>query len=288
MLKRNITAAVLIAIALFFILYLRTFYVELTDILFFAFMLFGAFEMWLVGKKSGFNGMLLPLVVFATAVYPLFYFFGGIGTLFAAMISLLCAATVFLFKRERYTINDLLYTVLILFYPMILTTSFFVINHGIGSLLGILFVLFVTLLSDAFALFAGMLFGKKKLIEDVSPKKTVAGAVGAYVGGLIGATIILLLFDVFAVFKNLGNVGIIRLFEHYYISIPVYFVLAILCTTLAIIGDLVASLIKRRMGVKDFGKIFPGHGGVMDRMDSLLFVAPIVALFFTIYGGVIS
>lgn len=288
MLKRNITAAILIAIALFFILYLRTFYIELTDILFFAFMAFGAFEMWQVGKRSGFNAILLPLIVFALTIYPLFYFFDAAGTLIAAMISFLCAATVFLFKRDKYTIHDLLYTVLILFYPMILTTSFFEINHGMGSLLGILFVLFVTLLSDAFALFGGMLFGKRKLMEDVSPKKTVAGAVGAYLGGLIGAMVVWLLFDVFSVFKNFGNVGIIRLFEHYYISIPIYCVLALFCTTLAIIGDLFASLIKRKMGVKDFGKIFPGHGGVMDRMDSLLFVAPVVALFFTIYGGVIS
>ena len=284
MLKRNITAAVLIVIALLFIGYLRTLFIELTDILFFAFMIVGAVEMWQVGKEAGRFAFITPLILFAVIIYPLFYFFGGSGVLFSAMIALLCATTLFLFKRETRSFDDLTYTVFILFYPMILSTSFFVINHGAGSLLGILFVLLVTLLSDAFALFAGMLFGKKKLMEDVSPKKTVAGAVGAYVGGLLGATVVLLLFDVFGVFKNFGNVGIIRLFEQYYISVPVYFVLSVLCTTLAIIGDLVASLIKRRMMVKDFGKIFPGHGGVMDRLDSLLFVAPVVALFFTIYG----
>lgn len=284
MLKRNITAAVLILIALLFIGYLRTLFIELTDILFFAFMVVGAVEMWQVGKEAGRFAFITPLILFAVIIYPLFYFFGGSGVLFSAMIALLCATTLFLFKRKTRSFDDLIYTVFILFYPMILSTSFFVINHGAGSLLGILFVLLVTLLSDAFALFAGMLFGKKKLMEDVSPKKTVAGAVGAYVGGLLGATVVLLLFDVFGVFKNFGNVGIIRLFEQYYISVPVYFALSVLCTTLAIIGDLVASLIKRRMMVKDFGKIFPGHGGVMDRLDSLLFVAPVVALFFTIYG----
>ena len=287
MLKRNVTAAVLVIVALVFIIYLRTFYIELADILFFAFMAAGAFEMWQVGKKVGYNAFGLPLILFTVIVYPLDYFYGGTGILLASILSLLIATTVFLFCREKYMLNDLLYTVLILFYPMILTTTFFEINHGAGSLLGILFVLFVTLLSDAFALFAGMLFGKKKLIEDVSPKKTVAGAVGSYLGGLLGATIVLILFDVFNVFKNFGNVGIMRLFDKYYLSIPIYYALALICTTAAIIGDLVASLIKRRIGVKDFGKIFPGHGGVMDRLDSLLFVAPIVALFFTIYNGVI-
>ena len=287
MLKRNLTAAILICVALLFILYLRTFYVELTDILFFAFMGLGAFEMWQVGKKSGYNAFWLPLVLFSVAFYPLFYFFNTAGLLLAAMLAVLSAGACYLFSRNKNELNDLFYTIFILVYPMVLTTSFFVINHGAGSLLGIFFVLFVTLLSDAFALFAGMMFGKKKLMEDVSPKKTVAGAVGAYVGGLIGATAVLLLFDLFGVFKNFGNVGIIRLFEHYYITVPVYFILALLCTTAAIIGDLVASLIKRKMGVKDFGKIFPGHGGVMDRLDSLLYVAPIVALFFVIYNGVV-
>ena len=286
MLKRNLTAAVLVAVALLFILYLRTFYVELTDVLFYVFMAFGAFEMIRVGKKCGYEPFVLPLAVFAVAVYPLFYFFSAAGILFASMIAVLTALAVLLFNRNTRSLNDLLFTILILFYPMILCTAFFVINHSSAGLFGIFFVLFVTLLSDAFALFAGMLFGKKKLMEDVSPKKTVAGAVGAYVGGLVGATAVLLLFDVFGVFKNFGNVGIIRLFEEYFISIPVYFALALVCTTAAIIGDLVASLLKRKTGVKDFGKIFPGHGGVMDRLDSLLFVAPIVALFLTVYMGV--
>lgn len=286
MLKRNLTAAVLIAVALLFILYLRTFYVELADVLFYVFMAFGAFEMVRVGKKCGYEPFVLPIVVFAVAVYPLFYFFSAAGILFASMIAVLTALATLLFNRNTRSMNDLLFTILILFYPMILCTAFFVINHSAAGLLGIFFVLFVTLLSDAFALFAGMLFGKKKLMEDVSPKKTIAGAVGAYVGGLVGATAVLLLFDVFGVFKNFGNVGIIRLFNEYFISIPVYFSLAVVCTTAAIIGDLAASLLKRKTGVKDFGKIFPGHGGVMDRLDSLLFVAPIVALFLTVYAGV--
>ena len=125
-------------------------------------------------------------------------------------------------------------------------------------------------------------------MEDVSPKKTVAGVFGAYFGGLVGATATLLLFDVFSVSKNIPNVGMLSLAGGYDVSIPLYFGLALLCTTLAILGDLVASLLKRKMGVKDFGWIFPGHGGVMDRLDSLLFVAPLVAFFFTIYNGVVG
>ena len=288
MLKRNLTAAVLIAIALFFLLFLRTFYVALVDILFYAFMVFGGYEMIRAGKEGGYRAMVLPLIVYALAFLPLFHFFKMTGVLLAVMLSLLFGLCDFVVERKKYALNDVLYTVFVLFYPLVLCACFFYINHEAGNLLGIFFLLLVTLLSDAFALFAGMLFGKKKLIPDVSPKKTVAGAIGAYVGGMVGAGITLLLFDGFRVFKNFKNIGLIRVFDHLYQSIPVYLSFAVVCTTLAIFGDLAASLIKRKIGIKDFGRIFPGHGGVMDRLDSLLFVAPAVALFFTIYNGVVG
>lgn len=288
MIKRNLTALVLIAVALFFLLYLRTFYVAYVDILFYAFMLFGTYEMIRVGKSRGYQALLIPLIAYALAFLPLFHFYRLTGVTLALMLSLMIAFGDFLFARRSRTLHDFFYTIFVLFYPMLLCSTFFYINHEAGNLLGIFYLLFVTLLSDAFALFAGVLFGKKKLIEDVSPKKTVAGAIGAYVGGMLGAGITLLFFDGFRVFKNFNNVGLIRIFDHLYISIPVYLSFAIVCTTLAIFGDLAASLIKRKMGIKDFGKIFPGHGGVMDRLDSLLFVAPAVALFFTIYNGVVG
>ena len=286
--KRNLTAVALIGVALFFLLYLRTLYVALADILFYAFMLVGGYEMVRVGKKAGYNTLWLPLLVYALAFLPLFHFYKLTGVLLDVMLSLILLLVLFILQRNKYTLNDTLYSIFVLFYPLVLCASFFYINHEAGNLLGLFYLLFVTLLSDAFALFAGMLFGKRKFMLDVSPKKTWAGVYGAYLGGLIGSTIVLLLFDVFRVFKNFGNVGLIRIFDQLYISVPVYLCFALLCTTLAIFGDLAASLVKRKMGVKDFGTIFPGHGGVMDRLDSLLFVAPAVCLFFTIYNGVVG
>jgi len=288
MLKRNLTAIVLVAIALIFLLWLRTYHVALADPLFFAFMALGAFEMWQVGRKSGYHALPIPLIFYGVAFYPAFWFYSLTGALLVFFLAAIVAFSDYILERKKHEVNDLLYTFLILIYPMLLCSAFFYINHEAGGLLGLFFVLAVTLLSDAFALFAGVLFGKKKLIEDVSPKKTVAGVFGAYFGGLLGATATLLLFDVLAVASALPNVGLLGLQGGYGVSIPLYYSLAILSTTLAIFGDLAASLLKRKLGVKDFGKIFPGHGGVMDRLDSLLFVAPLVALFFTIYNGVVS
>ena len=285
MLKRNLTAIVLVSIALLFLLYLRTFHTAFADVLFLAFAFLGGAEMVLVGKKSSFNALLIPLAVFALAVYPCFWFFGATGVLAAFSLSCVSALGDFILERKKFELKDLEYTVLILVYPMLLCSLFMLVNRSYGNLLGIFYILFVTLLSDAFALFAGMLFGKKKLIEDVSPKKTVAGAVGAFVGGLIGATVVLLLFDVFRVFDRLPNVGLTHLFDKVGFSVLAYLLFAPVCTLLAILGDLAASWLKRKMGIKDFGKIFPGHGGVMDRLDSLLFVVPAVFFFFVIYNG---
>lgn len=117
--------------------------------------------------------------------------------------------------------------------------------------------------SDVFAYFTGCYFGKTKLLEAVSPKKTVEGAVG----GVLGAGIGFLLFSIFFG-ANIGYVHPVGLF-----------VCGIFAAASGQVGDLVASAIKRQYGIKDYGKIMPGHGGAMDRFDSVLFVAPVMYLY---------
>lgn len=113
--------------------------------------------------------------------------------------------------------------------------------------------------TDTFAYFVGVFFGKHKLCPHVSPKKTVEGAIG----GVLGCTIITVIY-----FKVLGINNIL------YTIIFSMFVSAF-----SIIGDLLASKIKREHGIKDYGNFLPGHGGILDRFDSLLFVAPVVYYF---------
>lgn len=122
---------------------------------------------------------------------------------------------------------------------------------------------------DSFAYFTGMAIGKHKLIPDVSPKKTVEGAIGGIVFGT--ATI----------------VGYGALVGRYLITdlnariLPLIVVGIILCI-ISQCGDLIASLIKRHFGIKDYGKVFPGHGGVLDRFDSIIVTAPILYILFSI------
>jgi len=127
----------------------------------------------------------------------------------------------------------------------------------------IFFTLCAAWLTDAFALFAGVKFGRHRMAPKISPKKTWEGAAG----GLVGATLV--------------NVGFALLFnrfflERYALSLPGVALLSLACGAVSMMGDLAASVLKRNYGFKDFGKIFPGHGGVMDRFDSVLLVSPFV------------
>ena len=117
--------------------------------------------------------------------------------------------------------------------------------------------------SDMSAYFTGMLFGRHKLIPEISPKKTVEGAIG----GVVCATLLMLLYG-FIVSRTTDFT------PNYYVLAFCGFVLS----AVSQVGDLIASLIKRERGVKDYGKIFPGHGGVMDRFDSILSISTILMI----------
>ena len=118
--------------------------------------------------------------------------------------------------------------------------------------------------SDIMAYVTGRLCGKHKLAPHVSPKKTIEGAIG----GLLGAAVGLCIFG--TVMNNNYGVGL---------SMVTLFISGILGGAAGQLGDLSMSLIKRNVGIKDYGKLFPGHGGVLDRFDSILFTAPIFELY---------
>lgn len=124
----------------------------------------------------------------------------------------------------------------------------------------IVFVLVVVWFGDTGAYFAGRFLGKTKLYEAVSPKKTWAGAFGGLGGSLLGGLIMKAFF-----LKKLGWVDVVLL------TLP--------GAALAQMGDLAESLIKRSTGVKDSGAILPGHGGILDRIDAVLYFAPWVYLY---------
>ncbi|MBQ0018142.1 MAG: phosphatidate cytidylyltransferase [Clostridiales bacterium] len=112
--------------------------------------------------------------------------------------------------------------------------------------------------SDIMAYFTGMLLGKHKLAPNLSPKKTIEGAVG----GVVGAGLFCLVFGLIVDGPGMG--------------LLLYFVLGAVTGAVSQCGDLTASAFKRKMGIKDYGNLIPGHGGIMDRFDSVIFTAPFV------------
>ena len=121
--------------------------------------------------------------------------------------------------------------------------------------------------ADAGAYFAGSLLGKHKLCPKISPKKTVEGALGGILAGVVGAVILAVVFQSF-VFGSVWQVQYLLLV-----------IMALAGGVVSIIGDLSFSSIKRSCKVKDYGSVIPGHGGILDRCDSVIFTAPFIMLF---------
>ena len=117
--------------------------------------------------------------------------------------------------------------------------------------------------SDTMALFAGMAFGRHKLAPLVSPKKTVEGALGGIVGGMVGMVLFRIIFF---------------LCTEVQLNIAWCVLLGLVGAVMGQLGDLVFSVVKREHGIKDYGRLLPGHGGVLDRFDSVIFAAPVLWL----------
>lgn len=170
--------------------------------------------------------------------------------------------------KVKRNISDIAITAIsIIYIPCLFSFMKAILNMNHGRLL-IWYVLFGAFASDTFAYLIGSKFGKNKLCPNISPKKTIEGSVGGICGVIIAYIILTL--------------GI-----NYYTEISmnvIYWVLVGIVASIAgQMGDLTASAIKRHCGIKDFGKIMPGHGGILDRFDSLIFVAPIVYIFIEMY-----
>lgn len=188
--------------------------------------------------------------------------------LFSSMVLL----AVVVFRFEKYNIVDVAITVFGGFYVVMLLSYFDKLRYVSKD--GGVYLFFIALggavMTDTFALFVGKAFGKKKLIPSVSPKKTVAGSVGGFLGSIIIISI----------------AGAVFCFAGIYTELAIYHypIIGAIVGVTAQIGDLVASSIKRYAGVKDFGKIIPGHGGILDRVDSYIFTIPVVYYYLLIFG----
>lgn len=193
---------------------------------------------------------------------------------------------------NNFALDKSVYTLSVMVYPGLLFLFIQMINHlaefpfakdymastdnglNLIVLFALLLVFVVTMLTDTMALLVGCKLRGPKLCPKVSPNKTISGAIGGLFGGVIGALLLLLVFSLFPEF--LQQYGAIKG------SVWHIIVISIVGSVISQAGDLVASALKRKAGVKDYGNIFPGHGGVMDRVDGLIFNALVVFIAFTL------
>lgn len=238
------------------------------------------------------------------------------GLLIVFLIGAMLCLTIFTFKPSRHsaedvaaakeqgieleldspsacTLKDLLANVFVLVYPVLFMFAAFVISYKYSTLFAILFAIFVPILgSDTFAYFFGSLIGGKKLCPKISPKKTVAGGVGGLVGGMVLSIVFWLIFELFADSypQFIATCGYVAFIPHSaagwkWKTALIYLAIGLVCGAISELGDLAASRIKRAIGIKDYGKIFPGHGGFMDRIDSVMYCLVVLLISFTaIYG----
>ncbi len=168
---------------------------------------------------------------------------------------------IMLFNHTRYSFSDV--TTAFASAVMVSVPFLFVsMTRRLGNEnLDVLVILIGCWITDSCAYFSGYFFGKHKLAPAISPKKTVEGSIG----GVLGVIIIMVAYAYVA--GNIMNVSV---------NLVSAAVIGFTTGVVSQFGDLCASIIKREHNIKDFGNIMPGHGGVMDRFDSLMFVAPAV------------
>lgn len=184
-------------------------------------------------------------------------------------LSMLCITFVMLLILAIYVLtypkfhaNQIMATIFAFFYAPVMLSYVYLtrcLDHGIY----IVWLIFISSwICDTAAYAVGMLIGKHKMAPKLSPKKSVEGAVG----GLVGAALVGCLYG-----WILGNMGIMEVS-----NFAAYPIIAVAGALISMIGDLAASAVKRNFDIKDYGHLIPGHGGILDRFDSVIFTAPII------------
>lgn len=220
------------------------------------------------GEEPRINGLEITGIIAVTCYYPVIYFVQD--TSYAVMImilALIAVMSVYVFGYPRFHADQVMDTYFALIYAPVML-SFVFLTRQLENGIYLVWMIFISSwISDTFAYLTGVMIGKHKLAPILSPKKSIEGSVG----GIVGAALFGALFGAYmdsalgmeqfaVVLAVVGGVG----------------------SVISQVGDLAASAIKRNHDIKDYGKLIPGHGGIMDRFDSVIFTAPITYFLITL------
>ncbi|HDP25805.1 MAG TPA: hypothetical protein ENN34_10235 [Deltaproteobacteria bacterium] len=178
-------------------------------------------------------------------------------------------SSLFLYEKGKVTSRDIVFALMGLIYPLALVGFWILIRIGIDGRFWMIFGLVCVFASDTGAYYVGKNLGRRHIAARLSPKKTLEGLLGGIAAAIVLGYISLLLYSRFIELDG---------------SYPLWIIL-VLAPCIAILdlaGDLTASLLKREFKVKDMGSLIPGHGGMLDRMDGIMLVAPVLYLVITV------
>ena len=267
---RLISGIVLVIIAAFLL-------VEGSTVLYFgslAISLIGLYELYRVMKieKSA------PGYVGYAAVVAYYWIMGSREqyVTFLAIVSLMILMTIYVVTFPKYGTEQITVAFFGIFYVGIMFSYLYQVREMPDGKYLVWLILLSSWGCDTFAYCAGKLFGKHKMTPKLSPKKTVEGAIGGVLGTMVFGVVATLIYSVAA--------DRMEAFTRSNIGVSMYVIIALLgcvAAVLGIYGDLFASVVKRQCGIKDYGTIFPGHGGILDRFDSVMFIAPFVTMVIT-------
>ena len=282
MIKRIITGVVLLGAAAGLIA-LQGWYLRVAILLM---TLISFHEMFSAFKAKGMHavrwpGFLFGVMAFASVSFESELAWLGespvlVSLMLCTMLGIICVVL-----KGKPDFDSVVATVFPMLYPGLFYVFFMQLQnlngHGISTLALIMAIL-MSAMNDTFALFVGKACGTRKLIPGISPNKTVAGSVAGIVTSAVFAVAIPLVFQLIDVRVN-GAEGAVQL-----APLWAFAIFGVIAGVISQLGDLTASLVKRCCGIKDYGKLFPGHGGMMDRLDAILFNAAACYIFFALMG----
>lgn len=237
------------------------------------------------------KGQKITVWVYAALFTPLFvladeFINFGMQSMFVCFIAVVIVLLIVLVcDYKNATLGGTGCAILSCLYPTGLLGFLLLTNHmGVTySCIAVLFIFITSPCSDCFAYLFGKYLGKffpKKMAPEISPKKTMIGGLGGLIGGGVGAVILYIAYCAAVPdFVFLGSSKVIEI-----IAAAVIGIIAAFMTE---IGDLAESCIKRKVGIKDMGKLLPGHGGILDRIDGTLFTAAFVYLVFSVISHIV-
>ena len=209
----------------------------------------------------------------------------------ALVVFILGIAVIFgilVYGHERMSLESVGYTLIAYLYPSVFLVIMSVCNHlAFYSDAAIALVFVVAPLADVFAYAFGRSFGKKfpaKLAPHVSPNKTLVGGFGGLIGGAVGGLAVFFIYYGLSHCVQLTGIAqfVLHAPEFPWYELPFFIGVGVVIAAFSQFGDLVESAFKRKLGIKDMGNILPGHGGVLDRIDSSLYASLVVAFIFVI------